>query len=241
MGVVKSEQPEFARSVLDKRPIRSFMRLVTARAVWWPAVVAFAVSGVTYAKDSDTTAVPEHELQAKIAYCENCHGVSARGFHGFYPIPRLAGQQPEYLENQLQAFIEHRRTNNIMFNVSHVLSPQMLDALAESFHSLDPKPLISPASADLISAGKKIYEGGLEKADVPACVGCHGPDAKGQGQFPRLAGQLSDYIFNKLSNWDKERGRNPTNPDSSAIMAPIAHNLTEQQIKAVAAYLNQLE
>lgn len=185
--------------------------------------------------------MPERELQAKIAYCENCHGISARGFHGFYPIPRLAGQQPEYLQNQLQAFIEHRRTNNIMFNVSHVLSPEMLDALAKNFNSLDPKPLTTSAPPDLISAGKKIYEGGIEKSDVPACAGCHGPDAKGQGQFPRLAGQLSDYIFSKLTNWDKERGQKPTNPDNSAIMAPIAHNLTEQQIKAVAAYLNQIE
>ncbi|HUZ31471.1 MAG TPA: c-type cytochrome [Xanthobacteraceae bacterium] len=204
-------------------------------------MVAFSVTGATYAKDLETVAVPESELQAKIAYCENCHGVSARGFHGFYPIPRLAGQQPEYLENQLQAFIEHRRTNNIMFNVSHVLGAQMSDTLAKHFHSLDPKPLITPAPADLISEGKKIYEGGIEKSDVPACAGCHSPDAKGQGQFPRLAGQLSDYIFSKLANWARERGQNPTNPDSSAIMAPIAHNLTEQQIKSVAAYLNQLE
>jgi cytochrome c553 len=209
--------------------------------VCWSAFFAFAVAGATYAKDSDTPAVPERELQAKIAYCENCHGISARGFHGFYPIPRLAGQQPEYLQNQLQAFIEHRRTNNIMFNVSHVLSAEMLDALAKNFNSLDPKPLTTPAPANLISAGKKIYEGGIEKSDVPPCAGCHGADAKGSDQFPRLAGQLSDYIFSKLTNWDKERGQNPTNPDNSAIMAPIAHNLTEQQIKAVAAYLNQLE
>ena len=226
---------------VDKGPRPSFTGHVSAGATIYSAIFAFVLLGVAYAKDSDTAAVPESELKAKIAYCENCHGMSARGFHGFYPIPRLAGQQSEYLENQLQAFIEHRRTNNIMFNVSHVLSPQMLDALAQNFHSLNPKPLVTPAPADLVLAGKKIYEGGIEKSEVPACAGCHGPDAKGQGQFPRLAGQLSDYIFSKLTNWEKERGQSPTNPDSSAIMAPIAHNLTEQQIKAVAAYLNQIE
>jgi len=221
------------------------------RAVWLAAaqlalpsaIIAGALVTAPRAEETKAAEVPKQELIAKITYCENCHGVSARGFHGFYPIPRLAGQQTEYLENQLQAFVEHRRTNNIMFNVSHVLNRGMLDALAESFHSLNPKPLTTPASADLISAGKKIYEGGIEKSDVPPCAGCHGPDAKGNGQFPRLAGQLSDYISNKLANWEKERGQNqnPNNPDSSAIMAPIAHNLTEQQIKAVAAYLNQLE
>ena len=56
-----------------------------------------------------------------------------------------------------------------------------------------------------------------------------------------MAGQLSDYVVNKLTNWTKERGQNPANPDASAIMQPIAHSLTEQQIKAVAAYLNHLE
>ena len=62
-------------------------------------------------------------LQAKLGYCKDCHGPSAQGYHGYFPIPRLAGQQTEYLENQLRAFIEHRRTNNIMFNVAHALSP----------------------------------------------------------------------------------------------------------------------
>jgi cytochrome c553 len=45
----------------------------------------------------------------------------------------------------------------------------------------------------------------------------------------------------KLTNWDKERGQDPANPDTSAIMQPIAHKLTESQIAAVAAYLSYLE
>ena len=128
-----------------------------------------------------------------------------------------------------------------MFNVAHVLSPAMLDALATNFQNLNPKPLASPAPKELIAAGKKIYEEGLPNSDVPPCASCHGPEAKGDGQFPRLAGQLNDYVFNKLTNWTKERGLNPAKPDPSAIMQPIAHSLSEQQIKAVAAYLNNQE
>jgi cytochrome c553 len=127
-----------------------------------------------------------------------------------------------------------------MFNVSHVLSPAMLDALAESFHNLNPKPL-GGAPKQFVAAGKKIYDEGLPNSDVPPCASCHGPEAKGDGQFPRLAGQLSDYVFNKLANWSKERGQDPAKPDTSLIMQPIAHSLTEQQIKAVAAYLSYLE
>ncbi len=203
------------------------------------AIVATLFVTATRAEDTKAE-VPKQELQAKMAYCQVCHGASGQGFRGYYPIPRLAGQQPEYFENQLQAFIEHRRTNNIMFNVAHVLSPAMLTALATNFKNFDPKPL-GGAPKDLMAAGKKIYDEGISTADVPACASCHGPQAKGDGQFPRLAGQLNDYIFNKLTNWSKERGQNPSNPDASSIMEPITHNLTKPQIEAVAAYVSSLE
>ena len=202
------------------------------------AIPAVLYSTAGHAEDTGT--VSKQQVAAKLAYCEVCHGVAAQGFHGYYPIPRLAGQQPEYLQNQLQAFVEHRRTNNIMFNVGHVLSPAMIAALAADFNALDPKPL-SGGPKNLAATGKKIFEDGDPNGNVPPCASCHGPDAKGNGQFPRLAGQLFDYLTNKLTNWDKERGQNPAKPDTSAIMEPIAHSLTQPQIKAVAAYLSYLE
>ena len=229
------------RTTLRGRLPHRLVPAVGAAVLLHAATFTFVLAGTASAEPADKAAVSPRELQGKIAYCENCHGVSAQGFHGYYPIPRLAGQQPEYIKNQLEAFVEHRRTNNIMFNVAHVLSPAMLDALTESFHNLNPKPLSTPAPEDLVAAGKKIYEEGIANSDVPPCAGCHGPDAKGNAQFPRLAGQLSDYIVDKLSNWAKERGQNPANQDTSAIMAPIAHSLNQQQIKAVAAYLNHVE
>ena len=155
-------------------------------------------------------------------------------------MPRLAGQQAEYFENQLRAFIERRRTNPIMFNVAHVLSPSMLTALAAQFRALNPRPL-GGASKDLVAMGKTIYEQGVPDANVPPCASCHGADAKGDGAFPRLAGQLNDYTGRKLVNWSKERGQDPAKPDTSAIMEPIAHGLTQPQIAAVAAYLSYLE
>lgn len=184
--------------------------------------------------------VSPEDVAAKLAYCEVCHGVEAQGFHGYYPIPRLAGQQIDYLKNQLQAFVEHRRTNNIMFNVGHVLSPAMIAALTDDFHKLNPKPL-GGAPQDLVSEGKKVFAEGAPDAKVPACATCHGADAKGNGPFPRLAGQLYDYVVAKLTNWDRERGQVRGQPDTSAIMQPIAHSLTQPEIKAVAAYVSTLE
>jgi cytochrome c553 len=170
---------------------------------------------------------------------KDCHGRSAQGFHGYFPIPRLAGQQPEYLKNQLQAFIEHRRTNNIMFNVAHSLSPAMMDTLAADFRALNPPPL-GGGPRRMVSTGEKIFQNGVPEANVAACAACHGPEAQGIGEIPRLAGQLPDYLYNKLINWSKERGQNPTEPDISAVMSPVAHSLTKQQVEAVAAYLSDL-
>ena len=210
------------------------------QSVLLTTVVAIVFSVAAHAEDKGAFAVSMHELKAKTDYCKTCHGVSGQGFRGSFPMPRLAGQQPEYLENQLQAFIERRRTNPVMFNVAHVLSPPMLKALATNFRDLNPKPL-GGAPKELVAAGKKIYEEGVPSAEVPPCASCHGQDAKGADAFPRLAGQLHDYIYRKLTNWEKERGQDKAKPDNSAIMQPIAHNLTEAQVKAVAAYLSYLE
>ena len=213
---------------------------MTFRSVSLTAAFAIAVSVAAHAEDKGKAAVSQQELRAKTDYCKTCHGVSGQGFRGAFPMPRLAGQQPEYLESQLQAFIERRRTNPVMFNVAHVLSPPMLTALSAHFKDLNPKPL-GGAPKELVAAGKKLYEDGVASAEVPPCATCHGPEAKGADAFPRLAGQLNDYIYRKLTNWEKERGQDKAKPDNSAIMQPIAHNLTEAQIKAVAAYLSYLE
>jgi cytochrome c553 len=208
------------------------------------AAFAVAASATAQAQDKGKSktdlSLSQQELNAKTDYCKTCHGLSGQGFRGSYPMPRLAGQQPEYLENQLQAFIERRRSNPVMFNVAHVLTPPMLKALTGYFKDLNPKPL-GGASRDNAAEGKKIYQEGIPKAEVPPCASCHGDDAKGRDAFPRLAGQLHDYMFRKLTNWDKERGQDKDKPDTSAIMGPIAHNLTEAQIRAVAAYLSYLE
>ncbi len=221
--------PQQQRRSDFKMPAGSALVVPAASLILWLASPAMAQNTVS-----------KVEADAKLRYCEVCHGVSAQGFHGYYPIPRLAGQPTEYLKNQLQAFVEHRRTNNIMFNVGHVLSPAMIDALTTDFNQLNPKP-VGGAPKENIDEGKKIFENGVASANIPPCASCHGPEAKGNGPFPRLAGQLYDYITAKLTNWDKERGQNPSQPDTSAVMQPIAHNLTQPQIKAVAAYLSYLE
>lgn len=222
----------------ERKPGARTMRTLGLQCTLCIATLAFAFPG-TVARTEDKSTASRGSVQAKLSYCKDCHGASAQGYPGFFPIPRLAGQQTEYLENQLRAFIEHRRTNNVMFNVAHSLSPGMMSALASDFKALNPAP-VGGAPRRLVAEGKKIFEDGLPEANIAACAACHGPDATGSGEIPRLAGQLYPYVIKTLTNWGKERGQNPTEPDASAIMSPVAHSLSKSQIEAVAAFVSYL-
>jgi len=218
-------------------PKRRAIKMIQRRSAL--VVLILSIIFVCVGQAQHGLAASSQDVQAKLSYCKDCHGPSAQGYRGYFPIPRLAGQQPAYLENQLQAFIEHRRTNNVMFNVAHSLSPSMVAALAANFHSLNPPP-IGGAPQRLVAIGRKIFQDGMPDVNIAACSACHGPDATGSEQIPRLAGQLYPYVIKELTNWGKERGQNPAKPDVSAVMSPVAHSLNKEQIEAVAAYVSTL-
>jgi cytochrome c553 len=216
------------------------MKITRLQLLLQTAILIAVFTGTLRAENTDWATFSQEDLEAKLTYCKTCHGSSAQGFRGYSVMPRLAGQQTEYLENQLRAFVERRRDNKFMFGVASALSPAMVTALVTHFRDLNPKPL-EHAPRELVAAGKKLYEEGVPGANIPPCSSCHGPEAKGIGAAPRLAGQLSEYTLKTLMNWSKERGRDPTKPDTSAVMEPIARGLTESQIAAIAAYLDYLE
>ncbi len=218
------------------------MRLISLRLPMQATVLALVASTAGHAADPaeiGAAAYPKQSLQAKLEYCKTCHGLAGQGYRGYFAMPRLAGQQPKYIENQLHAFIEHRRRNAIMTNAARALNPSMVAALAQHFKDLDPRPL-QGAPKDQVAAGKKIYEEGVPESNVPACPACHGAEAKGLNEIPRLAGQLYPYTIKVLTNWSKERGQDLANPDTSSIMAVTAHNLTQAQIAEIAAYVSTL-
>ena len=224
----------------DERPPRRMMTVISLQLTWPLAILTIVFLAMGRATSADRAGASKGTLEAKIVYCQECHGALGQGYHGYYPIPRIAGQQTEYFENQLRAYVEHRRRNNIMFNVARVLSPSMRAALAENFRTFNPKPL-SDAPRNLVAKGEEIFQNGVPNDNVAACAACHGPDATGKEQIPRLAGQLYPYVVKTLSNWSQERGQNSATPDTSAVMKPVAHSLTKAQIDAVAVYVSYLK
>jgi cytochrome c553 len=116
------------------------MKIVSLQLLLPLAILTIVFLTTGPATSADAAGASKGALEAKIAYCQNCHGALGQGYHGYYPIPRIAGQQTEYFENQLRAYVEHRRRNNIMFNVARVLSPSMRAALAGKFRAFNPDP-----------------------------------------------------------------------------------------------------
>jgi len=215
------------------------MKVISLKVPLQTAILAIVCLAAGHADAADRTA--RGGVQGKIEYCKDCHGLSGQGYRGYFTMPRLAGQQTEYLENQLRNFAERSRDKDLIINMSgvHGLSPEMRIALAAHFKNLDSAP-VGGGPRNLVATGKKIFEEGIPEANVPACSACHGPDAKGQNAIPRLAGQLYPYTVKQLTGWTKERGQASAKDDTTAVMSPISHNLTPPQIDAIAAYLSYL-
>jgi cytochrome c553 len=166
--------------------------------------------------------------------CAACHGVD--GNSAAAANPKLAGLNAEYINKQLNEFKSGARSSPVMSGMVATLSPQDMLNLAAYYSAQQPKPATAK-DQELALAGQKIYRGGVQGAGVPACASCHGPQGKGiPAQFPRLAGQHSDYIYSQLEAF---RLGNRAN-DAAKMMRSIATKMTDADMKAVSAYIQGL-
>ncbi len=89
------------------------------------------------------------------------------------------------------------------------------------------------------SAQSKIEAGKAAVAKYN-CASCHGADYQTpiDPAYPKLAGQHKDYLKHALVSY--KRGNTMSNGRSNAIMAPLAKQLSNQDIENIAAYLHSL-
>jgi cytochrome c553 len=201
-------------------------------------LLAIVLPTAGHAQDSSG----KQTVESKIRYCKDCHGQQGQGFQGAYPVPRLAGQTFAYLQAKAEVIMEHRRDNAtadaFVAPALASMNPQKRGEVFDHFAKLNPPPA-GPGPQDLVPAGRRIYEEGVPQDNIPACASCHGPEAKGSGMVPRLAGQIYPYAVKVLSLWtiiNNERARE----GGSAVKAPVEHRLSQSQINAVAAYISNL-
>jgi cytochrome c553 len=182
---------------------------------------------------SATSSLAGHTESAAIRNCTWCHGTSAQGYT---PAPRLAGQRSKYIENQLVSFSEHLRDNpfsqQYMWGAAANLNPRIAHELAAYFARLPPRAA-DDGDWELVAFGRTIYQEGIPDANVVACVACHGPNAEGVRDIPRLGGLAYSYLKRRLEEWGEGY-----NVAVKPPMPHIASKLSLDQIEALSSYLS---
>jgi len=156
------------RELRGAERMKAIISLLLALA---PIVLAVVFSVGVRAVDADMAASSHGYLQAKIEYCQFCHGRSGQGYVGFLAMPRLAGQTTTYLESQLRAFAEGRRDRGLFLNMAkvHGLSPMMRMAIAAHFRDAHPRPF-GGAPRHLATAGRRIFDDASLKPTFPRAL-----------------------------------------------------------------------
>ncbi|WP_442952707.1 c-type cytochrome [Pelomonas sp. BJYL3] len=161
--------------------------------------------------------------------CSACH--TADGSRGSPANPILQGQHADYLVKQLTEFKSGKRDNAVMKGMASTLSEEDMKNVAAFYASKQAKPGFAKDKT-LVTLGEKIYRGGIAERQIPACAGCHSPNGAGiPAQYPRLAGQHSDYTELQLNSFRAGKRGN------SVQMTAIAAKMNDREIKAVADYI----
>jgi cytochrome c553 len=163
------------------------------------------------------------------ATCAACHG--AGGNSGTPANPRLAQQHPDYIVKQLQEFKAGKRQNPVMQGFAAQLTDQDMKNIGAFVGTQKAKPGFAK-DKELVTLGEKIYRGGIQGRQVPACAGCHSPNGAGiPAQYPRLSGQHADYTTGQLAAFRDGTRKN------SPQMVQIAAKMNDREIRAVADYI----
>lgn len=203
-----------------------------------------------------SAALPARALdleKAKDIYgpCAACHGeFGAGGKKGEYP--RIAGQQPKYIEQQLKSFQKRIRINIPMVpyteerelpdadmkEVAAYLTQIELPTRQPVFKDSDDaltrllameKVMVVPRAEGDIENGKTIYQ--------KNCAVCHGKTGKGRGMFPLLVGQYTSYLKKQVDAYLK--GDRPHDEDSAK--SGVLYTLQAADIQDSLAYLTSIQ
>jgi cytochrome c553 len=196
-------------------------------------IIAALAAWLTPVRATEAPAQFEPHIEA----CAPCHGAQGQGTGDAY-FPRLAGKPAEYLFNQLAAFKSGRRKYPPMNYLLEFQNEAFLQQIAGYFAAQRP-PLPDPAVADasepVLAHGKSLVTQGDFDKGIPACSSCHGPRFTGmEPAIPGLIGLKAGYLSAQLGAW-RYGIRTAAAPD---CMQLVAARLTEDDVKAVAAWLS---
>ncbi len=156
-------------------------------------------------------------------FCANCHGEN--GISKTPDVPNLAGQNPAFLLEQIRKFASGERKDAFMQGLIKVLKDDERMQVAMFYANMPVPP--TPSNPTLAAQGKVLF-GRL-------CARCHGEQARGNEEIPRIAGQKLPYLQTTLTRY-----RDGTGVRNNQLMAIATGNLKNDEIVALANYLTQL-
>ena len=237
---------------------------VTAIVVPLIAAVAFAQSSVIPVPDNAPVQTAPLEVDLSKTYpgdaeagagkaqvCAACHGADGNSAVDMYP--RLAGQSERYIAKQLALISGGQRTEGAvaaMLPFVQGMTAQDMRDIGAYFAGQKGAAGVADDSvvADGPHAGMKFYEVGQQlyrsgdaSRGIPACMACHGPSGAGNPgpAYPRIGGQHAAYVAQRLQHYQAGHSQE-TDPAQFKIMAQVTEKLSEQEIQALASYVQGL-
>ena len=202
-------------------------------------IFAVAVSCVTVSSLAQEIKGDAKAGETKNAMCIGCHGIKGyqASFPEIYKVPMISGQGDKYIVAALNAYKKGERKHPTMRSIAESLTDQDIADLAAYYSAhgaaagaeLPAKPAKEP-SADVQAL--------LNKAN---CASCHGANFSKpiDPAYPKIAGQHSDYLFVALKAYKTDN--NPKVGRGNAIMAGMAKQYTNAELKLLANYLASVD
>jgi len=174
--------------------------------------------------------------QAKSITCTACHGPDGNSVNPTWPS--IAGQHPTYFVEQLKAFKSGSRSDPLMMGQVIALTEEDMNNLAVYYADNQPALKTVP-DPSLVDRGRRIYLGGNNASSTAACIACHGPTGRGNpaSAVPAISGQYAVYTVAQL---EKYANGERTSDGPTRVMRDIATTLSDDDIEAVAAYMQGL-
>ena len=173
------------------------------------------------------------------AMCIGCHGIKGyqASFPEVYRVPMISGQSAKYIVSALNAYKKGERKHPTMRGISESLTDQNIADLAAYYseHGLPEGKSAAPKDPKAPTAQVTAL---LAKAN---CASCHGANFSSpiDPSYPKIAGQHADYLFVTLKGY--KAGAHHVVGRDNAIMAGMAKQYTNAELKQLANYLASLE
>lgn len=183
------------------------------------------------------------------ATCAACHGMDGKStVRDIYPS--MGGQSERYMAHQLALFKTGERVSPIMAPFAQMLDGQQMRDVGAYYAT---QPTDTGLADDTVvesgpyeglkfyEIGQQLYHGGDPERGIPACMACHGPTGAGNPgpAYPQVSGQPSWYAAQRLEAY-RAGTTLERDPSLFDIMAQVTADLTNEEIQALASYMEGL-